>query len=1073
MPTKNNYTGFDFARWFHNKYTAWLVLGLSAAITIFGWSVANQYADVRAQESFEFEIEDAKQSILYRMQNYEQALRGGVALFNASDYISREEWKSYVESLLLEQTLPGIQGFGYAKVIRPDQLFDHEAQIRSEGFPAYRVRPSGERDLYSSIVFLEPFDFRNRRAFGFDMYSEPTRRAAMDRAIITGETAVSGVVKLKQETDTDIQPGFLMYLPVYNKGMPTSTEQERQLAIRGFVYSPFRANDLMNGVLGNRANPITFQLYDGDQINPDSILYDSRISRGAIDASQPAFEPKYTAQSVLALPGRSWAVTFQSSPLFEQVTRSIQPQLILIAGGVIDVLLFLVISSLARQREILFRRNTEMEVVQGRYEGLVNGLKDQFAFFSLSSDGALEYYSPSLIRFLAFSKVSRSESFTESIKDKEQASQITQAIEEVIRARRPVGFSIVNQSTDSKHPMNLVGLISPTLDSSREIMTLEGVLQDDTERCLQEEELNDYRENLEKIVKDRTLMLEQANDNLQASDRRMQTLIGLSKSAAEVSKEQFIEEGVRASRHLFGSDICFLLEVDSQFKPLHLLIDQGSGSGLKKYDFSDEVCEWASLFKDLFAPGTSVVRKEGLGNLFGSLVPSLTSINHAMICISRDTGARAFILGVTNQLAQYSDQSEHQINLFLEDFSRLIYKTEVTEELKKAKASAESASLAKRLFLANMSHEIRTPLNAIMGLNTLLLDEDIPQSQRKMLEHMQTSSKHLLAILESILDFSRIDAGIVELEKIQFDIKKVFYSTTTILEQTASGKGLKLNLDVDENIPSLITGDPTRFNQVLTNLISNAIKFSAKGTISAALKIHSQDQDHVTLSLEVKDEGIGFDPERFDSLVQPFEQADNTHARRFGGTGLGLAIVNKLVNLMGGKLSVQSKPGDGSSFFATMNFESVSSELDHRDADQSHDNFEFWLKRFEGKHILVVDDNLLNRKVVEALLARVGIQTSVAEDGVCALEILRKDKTIDLVLMDLNMPNLDGVGAVKQIRGDAAEKLRTMKIIALTACATNEDRDRALEVGMDDYMVKPIDTRILYEKLNRHLAVKS
>lgn len=1069
MLKHKNSTGFDFARWFHNEYTAWLVWGLSAAITIFAWSVADEYADERAKENFEFEVEDARQSILYRMRNYEQALRGGVALFNASEAISRQEWKQYVESLQLEQTLPGIQGFGYAQVIRPEQLLEHEAAIRSEGFPAYRVRPRGDRDLYSSIVFLEPFDFRNRRAFGFDMYSEPTRKAAMDRAIITGDTAVSGIVKLKQETDTDIQAGFLMYLPVYQKNMPISTEEERKNAIKGFVYSPFRANDLMSGVLDNRANPLTFQLYDSNRIDPDLILYDSRAANLVEQDLELSVKPKYTSQSYLILPGRSWTVAFQSTPLFEQVTKSIQPQLILIAGGVIDVLLFLVISSLARQREILFRRNTEMEIIQGRYEGLVNGLKDQFAFFSMTPQGKLEYYSRSLFRFLGLRKLSDNKLFEESILDLEQAKQISQAIKEAIETRRIVGFSVLNKVNNSDRPLSLIGLISPTLDAKGDILSLEGVLQDDTERSFQEAELNDYRENLEKIVRDRTLRLEQANDTLKASDKRMQTLIGLSKLAAEVSKEQFIEEGVKVSRVLFASDGCFLLEVSPEGKPVQLYVVNNQLDLTETFGLEDFETGWFDYFKQLLDSGQSVVRLENIEKLLGPLQPRFDIIKHAMISISRESDSHAFILGVISQKTHYSDQSEHEINLFLEDFSRLIYKTEVAEELKKAKASAESASLAKRLFLANMSHEIRTPLNAIMGLNTLLLDEDVPESQRKMLEHMQTSSKHLLAILESILDFSRIDAGIVELESIEFDVKKSFYASGAALEQSALDKGLKMNLAVEPKIPDLVKGDPTRFNQIINNLLSNAIKFSAKGTVNVGLKIESLNDDYLTLALEVEDEGIGFDPARFKSLLQPFEQADNSHARRFGGTGLGLAIVNKLVDLMGGQLTVHSQPGVGSCFKATMKFKVANSSREMSGVDPVEEDFDYWLERFEGKHILVVDDNLLNRKVVEALLTRVGIRTSVAEDGVCALQVLRQNSSIDLVLMDLHMPNLDGIGAVEQIRIDSAEALRKIKIIALTACATNEDRDRALAVGMDDYMVKPIDSKILYDKLNKHL----
>lgn len=974
----------DYAKLFHNEYTARLVLALSVSITVFGWSVASRYENARAEESFIFEVEDAQQKILYRMLTYEQALRGGVALFNASNVITRDEWRSYVESLHLEQTLPGIQGFGYSERIRLEELSRHEASIREEGFPSYLVRPSGERSFYAPIVFLEPFDYRNRRAFGFDMYSDSIRRAAMEQAMLTGSTSLSGIVKLQQETDKDVQAGFLMYLPVYKKGMPTETEQQRVQAIQGFVYSPFRAKDLMLGVLGNNAIPLTFQLYDGDQIDPDTLLYDSRTVDRQLETTPKNFRPKYTSHASLMLPGRSWTIDIQSTPVFEEVTKSIQPELILIAGGVIDILLFLVINSLARQRRILFHRNREMEVIQSRFESLVNGLKGQFAFFSMTAQGKLEYYSTSLCRFLGLENVDESKLFESTLDSPESVKKIKAAIDQSVSTRKISGFSLVCSTKESLKTSNLVGLISPTINAKGDIISLEGVLQDDTERFLQEQELNDYRKNLEQIVKDRTLRLEQANKILLDNDKRMQSLIELAKLVAEVSKDSFIKSGIEVSRKLFDSDGCFLLEVDSQFNPQSLFVDT-TVSGFQHHNLLGVECPWSQLFANLFANGVVVIRQNNLTDLFGHLSPIFCRVQHVMMCISRERNSRAFILGVTNQTESYSIQSENQINLFLEDFSRLIFKTEVTEELKKAKASAELASQAKRMFLANMSHEIRTPLNAIMGLNILLLDDEMPDSQRKMLQHMQTSSKHLLAVLESILDFSRIDTGIVELERIDFDPKAVFRSTCELLENTASEKGLKLILELDDRIPRLINGDPTRFNQVVTNLVSNAIKFSDKGKVVASLILESKSQDSVILNFEVLDEGIGFDQDRFSSLLQPFEQADNSHARRFGGTGLGLAIVNKLIGLMDGQLTVKSQPGKGSLFKATMRLKMVSDASNVMNEDLAREDSEYWIERFKGKHILVVDDNFLNRTVVEALLHRVGVQTSAAEDGIYAL----------------------------------------------------------------------------------------
>lgn len=332
---------------FHNEYVAFLVLAVSLLITALGWRIAAQYVEQRAHDRFQFEVDEARDRILKRMLEYEQVLRGGIALFETmGQELSREQWREYVTTLQIEKYFPGIQGIGYAQMLAPEELSEHVAAIRAEGFPDYKVQPEGERELYSAIVFLEPFDWRNQRAFGYDMFSNAVRQAAMVVARDSGQPAISGRVTLVQETDQDVQAGFLMYLPLYRAGMPAETVAQRRAALRGFVYSPFRTRDLMRGILGRESPYLDFSIYDGtQQLSAETLLYNSTAS-GTIPE-----RPNFSTTDVIELPGRSWSVTFHSRPLFDRSMESSQPEVIAFGGLAVDILLFLVILSIAGERQ--------------------------------------------------------------------------------------------------------------------------------------------------------------------------------------------------------------------------------------------------------------------------------------------------------------------------------------------------------------------------------------------------------------------------------------------------------------------------------------------------------------------------------------------------------------------------------------------------------------------------------------------------------------------------------------------------------------------------------------------------
>jgi len=332
---------------------AWFVLAIALLTTLLAWQYLRQREVVLAERQFELLATDMAAAIHKRMVDHEQILLGAAGLIDASEQVTRQEWKSQIERLRLSEHYPGIMGVGFAAAIAPDELAAFESQVRAEGFPAFRVHPEGERPFYTSILFLEPFAGRNLAAFGYDMYSESTRRQAMQNAIQSGETRVTGAVKLLQETHGKVQAGILMYVPVYASDMPLGNALQRQAALRGFVYSPYRMGDLLHGILGN-ANPrIGYELRDVTDNEAPALLFETAQS---MDAALPLF----SRQVSLPLYGRDWQLSFRSTPAFDQSIPS--HALVLIAGVGISAMLFMLASLLNLRRdqaEALAARMTE------------------------------------------------------------------------------------------------------------------------------------------------------------------------------------------------------------------------------------------------------------------------------------------------------------------------------------------------------------------------------------------------------------------------------------------------------------------------------------------------------------------------------------------------------------------------------------------------------------------------------------------------------------------------------------------------------------------------------------------
>jgi len=1001
-------TGRPFHRSLYIALPLAIIIQLAGiGVTIYGYMKLKQSAAEADALRFSNLVGDQMAGIKARLESYEAVLYGGVGFLSGSADVTKQEWENYIASIPFQKTAPGIFGIG---TITPVPAAEREQRIaeyqkmRGPDF-AYKTVGGGEPPVDFSYIIdrIEPIA-RNRKALGLDVATEPKRREAYERARDRGIPQVTGIIILIQ--DERKSPGFLLMVPRYRMGQSLDTVEQRRAAFVDVVYAPMTGKDILQLPSTSSTAEIGFAVYD-ESDSPDRLIYNTS-DLGAFDSA--------THRGITTWPyaGRHWIIRTWTTSSFVSKSDNKQQILYLVVGIALSTLLAALIYAIHRSHMRALRVMAEVEASMKEKESINNLFVEHAPAAIAILDKDLRYLSASR-RWMSHYNL--------------KSNIIGRHHYDVFPEIRNI------QSWREVHQRSLVGSHEKG-DADRFVRT-DGTVQ-------------------------------YLNWEIHPWHKADDTIGGIMMFSNDVTDEVENRVRLKSARK----------ELELTEERLRQATTAGN-IGIWDWRIDDDVLVWNEQMFQLFGvdetsfggKGSDFIRSVHPGDIDKLEVALRSSFEErvdfeieyrtnrhdhptvlALGQVHRDEdGNPTRMLGVCVDVSQQMKMREELVR--------------ASEHHARARHEAENMVKVREQFLATMSHEIRTPMNGMIGMSELLLTTSLDEQQKEFTQTIIQCGRSLLALINDILDLSKIEAGKMLVENRFFDPAELFSRVARILQPQCDKKALKVELVVDEKMPHQVLGDENRLQQVLLNLVSNSIKFTLSGSIHMEMSLLRMAGSSAEIAFRIKDTGVGMTEEEIQRVFIPFVQADASTTRKYGGTGLGLSISRSLVLLMGGTLDLKSQPGGGTVATVRIKLPIVagSSQSDHPAADV--DEVQDVEDPLKFDRILIVEDNPVNQRVTELQMRPFAHKIEIASDGQLAVEKCRIN-SYDLILMDCQMPVMDGYEATRAIRADeAARGLPRTAILALTANVYERDREKVFESGMDGFLAKPLILDVLRQQL--------